>query len=321
MKYMRKQIKIVGLALMSLLTLMVTCLAIVYQVQARGSIEVSINRVYNCYLARPESPQSAACKAAIAADGTQQFYESALANTSTPASTTAPTPCTTTPTATATTVPTAVPGPLPSLTVTSGPNTGAPGSHFIITARDFPPNMAIPLFTNGFVLADITTDSNGAFTIVLITTANTASGDYTLATGDPYNAATTITLVSDAPIQLPDAQGESLHLPDGVAPVSSVYLPNVQSNGSSALAAREDVPNAPCTPTPAPTPSNTPTPTAPDRTPVPTNTDTSPGGQTGEKHIVGYYTSWSVNDRDYHVMDIPAAQLTPHQLRLCQYFG
>ena len=42
---------------------------------AHGSIEVPISRVYNCYKEGPESPQSAACKAAVAAGGTQALYD------------------------------------------------------------------------------------------------------------------------------------------------------------------------------------------------------------------------------------------------------
>ncbi|WP_245814620.1 lytic polysaccharide monooxygenase [Cystobacter ferrugineus] len=42
---------------------------------AHGSIEIPISRVYNCYKEGPETPQSAACKAAIAYGGTQAFYD------------------------------------------------------------------------------------------------------------------------------------------------------------------------------------------------------------------------------------------------------
>lgn len=42
---------------------------------AHGSIEVPISRVYNCYKEGPEAPKSAACKAAVAAGGTQALYD------------------------------------------------------------------------------------------------------------------------------------------------------------------------------------------------------------------------------------------------------
>lgn len=42
---------------------------------AHGSMEDPVSRVYGCYQEGPENPQSAACKAAVAAGGTQQFYD------------------------------------------------------------------------------------------------------------------------------------------------------------------------------------------------------------------------------------------------------
>ncbi|QRK12072.1 lytic polysaccharide monooxygenase [Archangium violaceum] len=42
---------------------------------AHGSMEIPISRVYNCYKEGPETPKSAACKAAIAYGGTQAFYD------------------------------------------------------------------------------------------------------------------------------------------------------------------------------------------------------------------------------------------------------
>ncbi|NGN68404.1 chitin-binding protein [Streptomyces sp. A7024] len=42
---------------------------------AHGSMEDPISRVYGCYAEGPESPQSAACKAAVAKSGAQAFYD------------------------------------------------------------------------------------------------------------------------------------------------------------------------------------------------------------------------------------------------------
>lgn len=42
---------------------------------AHGSLEFPISRVYNCYKENPENPKSAACKAAVAAGGTQALYD------------------------------------------------------------------------------------------------------------------------------------------------------------------------------------------------------------------------------------------------------
>ncbi|GAB2821812.1 hypothetical protein GCM10022221_19860 [Actinocorallia aurea] len=42
---------------------------------AHGSMEFPLSRVLTCYQENPENPSSAACKAAVAAGGTQQFYD------------------------------------------------------------------------------------------------------------------------------------------------------------------------------------------------------------------------------------------------------
>ncbi|ATB30945.1 lytic polysaccharide monooxygenase [Melittangium boletus] len=64
---MWKSIVAPPVALLSLLT--------AGQSLAHGSIEVPISRVYGCYKEGPEKPQSAACKAAVAAGGTQALYD------------------------------------------------------------------------------------------------------------------------------------------------------------------------------------------------------------------------------------------------------
>jgi chitin-binding protein len=43
--------------------------------RAHGSMEVPISRVYNCFLEGPEAPKSAACRAVVAAGGTQPLYD------------------------------------------------------------------------------------------------------------------------------------------------------------------------------------------------------------------------------------------------------
>ena len=41
------------------------------QVFAHGSMETPLSRIYNCRLENPESPKSAACRAAVEVGGTQ----------------------------------------------------------------------------------------------------------------------------------------------------------------------------------------------------------------------------------------------------------
>lgn len=42
---------------------------------SHGTMENPVSRVYACYQENPEAPKSAACKAAVAASGTQAFYD------------------------------------------------------------------------------------------------------------------------------------------------------------------------------------------------------------------------------------------------------
>lgn len=44
-------------------------------IYAHGSLETPISRLYNCYKENPENPKSAACRAAVAAGGTQALYD------------------------------------------------------------------------------------------------------------------------------------------------------------------------------------------------------------------------------------------------------
>ena len=49
--------------------------ALVSQVDAHGSMQSPVSRTYACFLEGPESPDSAACRAAVAAGGTQALYD------------------------------------------------------------------------------------------------------------------------------------------------------------------------------------------------------------------------------------------------------
>lgn len=55
---------------------------------AHGSMETPPSRVYGCFLEGPENPKSAACKAAVAAGGTQALYDWNGVNQATPTATT-----------------------------------------------------------------------------------------------------------------------------------------------------------------------------------------------------------------------------------------
>ncbi|SCG63005.1 lytic polysaccharide monooxygenase [Micromonospora inositola] len=50
-------------------------LALVSQAGAHGSTQSRVSRTYACFLEGPESPDSDACRAAVAAGGTQALYD------------------------------------------------------------------------------------------------------------------------------------------------------------------------------------------------------------------------------------------------------
>ncbi|RZU77253.1 chitin-binding protein [Micromonospora kangleipakensis] len=51
------------------------CLALVSQAGAHGSMQSPVSRTYACFLEGPESPDTDACRAAVAAGGTQALYD------------------------------------------------------------------------------------------------------------------------------------------------------------------------------------------------------------------------------------------------------
>lgn len=63
---------LVSLLIVSVLSL---CSGAAERAHAHGSMEDPVSRVYVCFQEGPEHPQSAACQAAVAAGGTQQFYD------------------------------------------------------------------------------------------------------------------------------------------------------------------------------------------------------------------------------------------------------
>ncbi|MFE2134463.1 lytic polysaccharide monooxygenase, partial [Streptomyces sp. NPDC059466] len=66
--------KAAGLAAVGVAPLALTALAAA-PASAHGSMGDPVSRVFQCYAEGPESPRSAACKAAVAAGGTQALYD------------------------------------------------------------------------------------------------------------------------------------------------------------------------------------------------------------------------------------------------------
>ncbi|HYF65690.1 MAG TPA: lytic polysaccharide monooxygenase, partial [Herpetosiphonaceae bacterium] len=65
----------VSLVTLGIIPLLAAVFVLARDVQAHGSLQTPISRVYSCFLEGPESPDTAACKAAVAAGGTQALYD------------------------------------------------------------------------------------------------------------------------------------------------------------------------------------------------------------------------------------------------------
>ena len=72
---MNSHVKTFGRTSLVLAAAAAPVLGLALPASAHGSMESPISRVLACYQENPESPKSAACKAAVAAGGTQAFYD------------------------------------------------------------------------------------------------------------------------------------------------------------------------------------------------------------------------------------------------------
>src|ERR1044071_3615255 len=57
------------------LGLLFSSVVFIQAVQAHGSMQTPISRVYSCYLENPETPDTVVCRDAIAMGGTQALYD------------------------------------------------------------------------------------------------------------------------------------------------------------------------------------------------------------------------------------------------------
>lgn len=229
--------------------------------------------------------------------------------TTTPANTTAPTEppgATNTPLPTCTPVaststPTSPSVPVPTLEITSGPNIGAPGSHFIVVGRHFPPETTITLFINERMLADVPTDGNGTFVVVLITLPTTEPGSYRLSAGPNYNAAVSFTIDPNAPLRQTPVSGQTLPVPDDLQPALQLYLPLVQK-GNSSVAAHTTGGSDPCDTQPEPTVTvpATSTPTETPETPTVSIVAPAPEAIVPPSFMLEIVTNWPVQPEGRH---------------------
>lgn len=196
--------------------------------------------------------------------------------TNTPGSISSPTPgLTPAPTQTVgptPTCPTATPTPPatgPTLEISGGPNSGAPGSYFMVIGQRFPPNTTLTLYINNRGIGQIPTDGNGTFVVALITLPTTPIGSYRLSTDPEYSAAVTITVDPTATVNKPDPNGPSLTVPAEIAPATLLYLPLVRTDGKGATTELVGDPCVPSPPTVTPTAVGTVQQNTPTATPTP----------------------------------------------------
>ncbi|MEE8390853.1 MAG: hypothetical protein V3S14_08690 [Anaerolineae bacterium] len=116
--------------------------------------------------------------------------------------------------------------PTPSLAINY--RTGRPGSRFIVTGSDFPPNNAATIAINGHTLDGMSTDDAGELVFLLSTASDTDSGGYYVTVQINPIAGVSFLLDPDAPLrQEGTAILPAFDVPDGIAFTNFVYLPPV----------------------------------------------------------------------------------------------
>jgi hypothetical protein len=139
------------------------------------------------------------------------------------------------PTTTPTPTPTEEPAEEPQLTINYP--TGRPGSAFTIYGSHFRPDRYLDVNVNGALVGTLTTDSAGAFTLILETSPAATPGIYAVSVTKTQPAATgtsevSYTLAADAPLREHESPpgGVDLAVPADVQPLPAygIYLPLVQ---------------------------------------------------------------------------------------------
>lgn len=305
---------------------------LLYQnISAHGTIVTPISRVYSCYLEGPENPKSDACKAMVAAGGTQALYDWNEVN----------------------------------LLAGDKHRELIPDGELCSAGRD--KYKGLDLARNDWPTQMIAGDANGNYEFVYkasaphstkyfdfyvtkngydpaqplkwsdlepepfckITEVTLDNGHYRMSCPLPKNksgkhviyniwqrddsdesfyACSDVQFGNDpsaTPIAgTPTVPATPVSTGTATAPVGGemIYLPLILNNAESSAASAPGGQKPVTTPiatsgAPMPTPEASATP----QTPVP---------HSGPRHVVGYYTAWSVYGRDFHVADIDASHLT-----------
>jgi len=113
--------------------------------------------------------------------------------------------------------------------ITSNFGNGAPGSHFALTATNFPPNSPATISVNGYFLTTIYTNDSGLASFILRTGASLPPGLYNVSLAVNPSASVAIRLEADAPVRPLTGEGPIIDVPDDIEPIeeSFIYLPLV----------------------------------------------------------------------------------------------
>jgi hypothetical protein len=117
-------------------------------------------------------------------------------------------------------------GSVPNSTIDVNYDTGAPGSFFTLSGRNFPTNATAAISVNGTALGTISTDGSGYFSF-LLSTANADVGTYYVTASVNPSAVVRFILSSDKPTWPQEGSGTVFDLPAGIAYTESVFLPIV----------------------------------------------------------------------------------------------
>ncbi len=105
---------------------------------------------------------------------------------------------------------------------------GAPGSYFIVTAANFPPDSPATISANGHLLTTLNTDSTGLLRFILHAGDGVTPGLYDIAVSANPSASITVRLDGNAPVWPLEGEDPVIDLPEEIEPIepgSFIYLP------------------------------------------------------------------------------------------------
>lgn len=154
------------------------------------------------------------------------------------------------------------------------PNTGRPGSRFVVEGRAFTPNSTANISVNETNVGSVNVTAQGGFVFTLQTDAAASDGAYPVSVTQGSNASSLSYRLDSAASLQTAASGDTITVPTSVSGLTeALYLPLILRNFDPTF------PQIPPPPTATPDgsqPTATPTPTTPPGADTPTPTPTTP---------------------------------------------